>query len=79
VSECAGLSGEQIAWLNVSAEIERTLLQGFKGSITLECSGDGTVRVVRFEDYWKPDSGERRTYERRTDGPRDGEERRQKG
>jgi len=76
VSECTGLTGEQIAWLQVSTEIERTLAQGFKGSITLECPGDGTVRVVRFEDYWRPESGERRTYERNVGGPRDGEERR---
>lgn len=78
MSEVAGITGEQIAWLQVSTEIERTLLQGFKGSITLECSGDGTVRVVRFEDYWRPGE-ERRQYERRTAGPRDGEDRRQKG
>ena len=77
MSEC-GLSGEQIAWLQVSTEIERTLQQGFKGSITLVCSGDGTVRTVRFEDYWTPTDGDRRTYERQTAGPRDGEER-QKG
>jgi len=76
LSECAGLSGEQIAWLQVATEIERTLQQGFKGSITLECPGDGTVRVVRFEDFWRPGDGERRTYERRTGGAREGEDRR---
>lgn len=74
LSEVAGLTGEQNAWLVVSLEIEQLLNAGFKGDIILHCSGDGTVKSYHASEFRKP--GERRVQERRTAGPRDGEDRR---
>jgi len=61
VAEPIGLTEQ---WVIISAEIERTLQQSFRGTISLECPGDGTVRLVRFEDFWRPGKEEKRNYER---------------
>jgi len=77
VSECAGLSGEQIAWQTVSREIEDILVREFSGDIVLHCL-NGVVQSYHVNQKRKP--GEPRAgHERRTAGPRNGEERRQKG
>lgn len=76
MAEPVGLTGEQTAWLTVAREIEDLLGQGFVGDIILHCPGDGTVRNYHASQFRKP--GERRqVLERRTDGRREVEDRRQ--
>jgi len=67
-----GLSFEQQAWITVSHEIETQLLQGFTGEIVLHCLHGVVTTYDTTKKNQKP--GE----ERRTAGPRDGEERRTK-
>jgi len=69
-----GLSFEQQAWITVAGEIETELLQGFSGDIVLHCL-NGVVQTYHVNEKRKPGE-ERRQHERRTDGPRDGEDRR---
>lgn len=74
--EPVSLSFEQQAWVTVSLEIETELLQGYTGDIVLHCL-DGVVQSYHLNEKRVPGK-ERRTHERRTAGPRDGEDRRRK-
>lgn len=71
-----GQSFEEQAWETVSREIETCLLQGHTGDIVLHCL-DGVVQSYHVNEKRVPGK-DRRTHERRTDGPRDGEDRRRK-
>jgi hypothetical protein len=73
VTDVAG-SFEQQSWITVARELEDILLRGFEGKITLHCS-DGIVMKYFVEEVRKPGE-DRRKHERRTDGLRDGEDRR---
>lgn len=75
MSECAGVTGEQINRQTVYAEIDVIAEQGFKGDIILHLGGDGSIKGYHISEFRKPGE-ERRVYERRTAGPRDGGDRR---
>lgn len=77
MSEVSGLTGEQINRLVLFREIEQLLDGGFTGEIALQCQF-GEVRNYHVNEVRKPGE-DRRSMERRRDGPRDGEDRRQKG
>lgn len=53
MSDAAGLTGEQIAWLQVAREIEEILAHGFYGQIVLTCQ-DGVVQYYDVNDRRKP-------------------------
>lgn len=82
MSEVAGLTGEETDLLIVLRKIEEMYRQGFVGSMTVNC---GANRQVSFEWHGTRTPREllaeerRLQNERRTSGPRDGEDRRQKG
>lgn len=72
MSECPGRSGEQILWQTVSREVEDILVREFSGDIVLHCL-NGVVQTYHVNEKRKPGE-ERADEERRTQGPRNGQD-----
>jgi len=57
VSECAGVTGEEIEFLLIMRKIEEMWRQGFIGSMTVRCLPNGNLEL-QYSTVWKPGDAE---------------------